>query len=96
MGNGLNKEELRIALAKYSHDVQWAGWMKYMFGLCESIVIDGKVVMIIPTTLVDRWKRQMDTPFDKLSKQEQKSDYAEANNVMSLPEMKELLNRVIE
>jgi len=60
-------------LAAYAHEA-WSGWMRYMFGKClkES---DG---LKIPQALVERWTRQMQTPYAELPENEKESDRAEA------------------
>lgn len=87
-------EELRTALARYYHDQAWAGWMKYQFGLMypemgpyskdhpNVKVTTGNLVLM--KELVERWDRQMNTPFDQLSEKEQKSDYDEADKIIAV------------
>ena len=64
--------------AKAAHDI-WAHWMKYMFTKCKYFEMPDDYassrVLTIPSELVERWQRQMNTPFEELSEQEQKSDY---------------------
>lgn len=59
------KTDKEIA-AKIAHDV-WAHWMRYFFTLKPT-----------PED-IERWKRQAETPFEKLSEKEQKSDYEVAD-----------------
>lgn len=72
---------MREALANLCHQ-QWAGWINYMFSKCE--YIDGNFV--IPALLVDRWRRQMITPYEKLPLDEQESDRKEADKFIQLME----------
>ena len=61
--------------AELAHDV-WAAWMKYMFN--QGIFRppgDKNRVWIMPPDKVERWARQMNTPFDKLPESERGSDY---------------------
>ena len=67
-------------LADYAHRA-WSGWMQYLFQ--HSIErLDGSVV--IPKELAIRWKRQIQTPYEKLSLSEKESDRKEANEILSL------------
>jgi hypothetical protein len=80
-------EDLRERLADLCHE-QWSGWMEYLFSKCPEYkagniqAYDG--ALIIPKWAVDRWQRQLDTPYDKLSKEEQDSDRKEADRFLSL------------
>ncbi len=69
---------IRDALAAYAHDA-WSGWMKYEFSK-SAINDDGTV--IIPAWAVERWTRQMNTPFLELPDKEKASDYTEANKML--------------
>jgi hypothetical protein len=72
--------ELREALAEIAHQ-QWEGWMRYLFKVSQ-FNNDGTVT--IPEWAVDRWKRQVRTPYQKLSEQEKNSDRTEADKVLEL------------
>ena len=61
----------RKVLAAKMHEI-WSDWMIYLFSKCRYRDPDG--VAIIPEGLVERWKRQMKTPFDKLPSEEQSTD----------------------
>ena len=65
---------MREALADLCHR-QWSGWLDYMFSKCE--YIDGNFV--IPAIFVERWRRQMTTPYKKLPEDEKESDRQEAD-----------------
>lgn len=76
---GENYWSTRDALAAYAHDQSWAGWMKYQFSKCTTNS-DGTIT--IPAWAVERWTRQMNTPFSELPDNERASDYAEANKML--------------
>lgn len=65
--------ELREQLAAIEHE-RWADWQRYMHRLCGH---DGNAVgyeVVIPAHLVDRWERQIATPYAELSEAEKASD----------------------
>lgn len=67
--------DLREELAAVAHQ-QWSAWMKYQFekgypGLGGSWSMPGQ--------FVDRWKRQMNTPYADLPEAEKVSDREEAD-----------------
>ena len=67
-------------MAAKVHDI-WCSWMQSVFD--RSIKMpNGNVV--IPKVLVDRWRRQAVTPYDKLSEQERQSDITIANSILDL------------
>lgn len=70
--------DLREPLAALAHE-QWSGWMRYLFEKAPPN-IDGTVTL--PAWAVDRWTRQMQTPYADLSAQEKESDRAEAERVL--------------
>jgi hypothetical protein len=55
--------------------------MRYLFSNSHER-IDGTVA--IPASLVQRWKRQMETPYKELGETEQESDRAEANQMLAI------------
>ena len=62
---------------------QWSGWIKYMFSKCSCHArIDG--IRIIPGWAVKRWARQANTPYVKLTPEEQESDRKEADKFLTL------------
>lgn len=65
---------IREILADLCHR-QWSGWMKYLFSK-GTFNEDGTWTM--PSWAVERWKRQMETPYAQLSESEQESDRTEA------------------
>lgn len=72
-------EKLREKVAKLCHE-QWSGWMKYLFSKSETN--SGKV--IIPKWAVERWTRQMETSYSKLTDEEKESDREEADKFIKL------------
>lgn len=58
------------ALAALQHDI-WASWMKWQFS-CGMDNADGSWTM--PAFKVERWKRQMNTPYAELSEREKDGD----------------------
>lgn len=73
---------LREKLAELCHE-QWSGWMKYLFSK-NPVESDGSWVM--PAWAVERWQRQMDTPYSELSESEKQSDRNEADKFLVLLE----------
>ena len=81
------QNDLRTALARYAHDQAWAGWMKYMFSKCKPMQnreLDEPEGLFIPFNFVQRWTRQMNTPFDELPEKECKSDFDEADKILKI------------
>lgn len=72
----------REALADYAHEA-WSGWMKYMFSKAEPND-DGTWTM--PAWAVERWQRQMSTPYADLPEEEKASDRAEADKMLAIVE----------
>lgn len=70
----------REKIADLCHE-QWSGWMEYLFKKSRQTP-DGSVV--IPKEFVDRWWRQMKTPYEKLSEEEKDSDRKEADKFIAL------------
>ena len=71
---------VREKLAEYAHKA-WAGWMRYMFSK-SAANDDGSVT--IPKSLVDRWKRQMNTEYESLPGNEKASDRKEADEMLAI------------
>lgn len=64
-------EQLKEQLAAIEH-IRWADWQKWMHGVCEQTEPAGG--LFIPAALVERWNRQIATPYAELSEQEKASD----------------------
>jgi hypothetical protein len=71
---------LRELFAELCH-AQWSGWMRYLFSNSTENP-DGSVT--IPVWAVERWKRQIATPYTELSEAEKNSDRTEANKFIEL------------
>jgi hypothetical protein len=70
-------------LSDLEHD-RWSRWMRYLFGQCDSIYSASMEGAVIPDWAVERWSRQMETPYALLSGQEKESDRKEARNTLVL------------
>lgn len=68
-------------LAAYAHGA-WSGWMKYMFEKSSRDELYGWVM--IPSALVERWTRQMNTDYEDLPEQEKESDRKEADRMLEI------------
>jgi hypothetical protein len=76
--------DTREALAAYAHEA-WSGWMRYLFSKCTRYnYYDDHSGAIIPGWAVERWQRQMDTPYADLPEEEKVSDRAEADKMLAL------------
>jgi hypothetical protein len=65
-----NLLDLVEPLAAIEHE-RWAHWQRYLHSQCSKNN-DGSLT--IPRELVERWERQLNTPYHNLSKKEQDSD----------------------
>ena len=72
--------DLKIALAVNAHDA-WSRWTTHLLNQCSSNE-DGS--MTIPSAAVERWKRQIATPYNCLTDQEQASDLREADLILQI------------
>lgn len=63
-------DDLVDELASIEHE-RWAHWQRYMH---EKAIRQKDGSLLIPHDLVDKWERQISTPFDKLSDDEKDSD----------------------
>ena len=70
--------ETREELAAYAHEA-WCGWMRYLFGLCHG---NEAGWTILPNWAVQRWQKQMETPYTDLSEKEKDSDRKEADRML--------------
>jgi hypothetical protein len=80
----LAPDEVREALAEYAHEA-WSGWMKYLFQKGKHQE-DGTFSM--PQWAVERWQRQMNTPYAELPEEEKKSDREEADKMLAIVEQR--------
>lgn len=75
----------REELAEYAH-AAWSNWMTYLFEKCElsERYLSGEKAVVIPAWAVERWQRQMNTPYTELSEAEKESDRAEADRMLAI------------
>ncbi len=82
-------KELIEQLSAAEH-ASWSRWMKYVFDVCDAYSIidtdgfDRNKGVLIPPELVERWQRQIDTPYDELSEQEKQSDRDEVAHILPI------------
>jgi hypothetical protein len=72
--------EQREQFAALAHE-QWSGWMEYLLSMCIPNT-DGSLT--IPPALVERWVRQMNTPYAELPEAEKESDRIEADKMIAV------------
>lgn len=72
--------DTREALAAYAHEA-WNGWMEYLFKQGTTNA-DGSFT--IRPWAVERWTRQMRTPYAALPESEKLSDQAEAQHILTI------------
>ena len=72
--------EIRETVADLCHE-QWSHWVRYMLSQGE-VQPDGTWVM--PADKLERWTRQMETPYSDLSESEQDSDRREADKFLAV------------
>jgi len=71
---------MREKLSEYAH-AAWSGWMKYLF---EKSTLNPDGTVTIPIWAVERWKRQMNTPYEVLPDSEKESDRKEADSMLQI------------
>lgn len=76
----MKQTELKEQLADYAHDA-WCGWMQYLFKKSKK---NNNGTVTIPKWAVDRWSRQANTLYDKLSEDEKESDRDEAKKMIDI------------
>lgn len=70
--------------ADLEHD-RWARWQNHFFCKCNILRNDGKYVdLCLDVPTYERWLRQIDTPYSKLSESEKESDRKETRNYLPL------------
>lgn len=72
----------REKIAAVQHEI-WSHWMKYLFSVSVKNE-DGSY--IIPAAKVERWQRQMATPYEALTDREKESDQDQADKVLAVLE----------
>lgn len=73
-------EAIEEQLAALEHE-RWSHWQSYMHQQCKA-QSDGS--LIIPAELVERWTRQMSTPYEQLSDDEKDSDREQVRRYLPL------------
>jgi|SRR5882762_5923462 len=82
----MSEKELIEQLADKEHD-GWSGWMAHLIGECEAVEgTDGHSHLCIPKESLDRWERQIRTPYKELSEQEKQSDRDEVAHILPIIE----------
>lgn len=76
--------DLRERLADLEHE-RWSSWMRWMF-TTGTFNADGTWTM--PAALVERWQRQMNTPYAELSEREKDSDRKEVDKTLAVMSVK--------
>ena len=64
-------DELLETLASVEHQ-RWSHWQRYMHSKCVPHGDDG--ALLIPADLVNKWEKQINTPYSALSDDEKESD----------------------
>ena len=78
----VDKEQFE-QLADVQHQI-WSHWMQYMFTQGE-FAPDGSWFM--PQEKVERWMRQMSTPYPALTEREKESDRHQVEKVLEVLEL---------
>ena len=76
----LNSEPVMHRLAEAEHE-RWAHWQRYLHDQC---VRGEDGALIIPAQLVERWSKQIDTPYPHLSEAEKKSDQEQVQRYLPI------------
>jgi hypothetical protein len=74
------EERLIEKLANIEHE-RWSGWQKYLHSLCHK---EENGELTIPKYCVERWERQINTPYSELSEEEKESDRIEARKTLPI------------
>lgn len=72
--------DIKEELADLCHR-QWSDWMKYLF---DKGTFNDDGTWTMPAELVERWLRQMNTPYSELSTEEMDSDRKEASKFLEV------------
>ncbi len=76
----MSSKPLLERLASTQHGI-WSHWMRYQFSMCQRNE-DGSIT--IPADKVDRWRRQMLTPYTELTEREKQSDREQAYKILGV------------
>jgi len=74
----MKSEKALESLSDVSNKI-WSSWMEYLFLKCETDKYGQK---IIPIRLVNKWRRQIETPYKDLSEDEKDSDREQAYKIL--------------
>lgn len=77
--DALRSPELLEHLAALEHE-RWSHWQRYMHSKC---VLSPDGSLTIPAELVERWTRQLSTPYENLSEAERESDREQVRRYLS-------------
>jgi len=75
-----NSYKIKETLSDLCHQM-WSGWMEYLFTKC---ITNENGSLTIPQEFVERWARQIDTCYEKLSEEEKNSDRIEAYRIITI------------
>jgi hypothetical protein len=67
-----HRDTLRERLAAIEHE-RWADWQRYLHSKATDLIGSGGA-LVIPADLVERWERQIATPYADLSEAEKDAD----------------------
>ncbi len=87
-------EEMMEKMAAIEHE-RWAKWQKYI----HSKILPSKDddLMIIGSEFVERWERQINTPYEQLSEKEKESDREQVRPYLDLiSDLKKSIREEIE
>lgn len=73
------KDEFIEQLANIEH-IRWVKWQKYLHSVCQENK-DGSLT--ISENSVNRWNRQIETPYTELSEKEKESDRKEVYKTLA-------------
>jgi len=59
----------------------WARWMEYLFSKSDR---NENGELVIPESLIWRWQKQIDTPYEYLSEREKQSDRDEVAKILPI------------
>lgn len=72
------KKLIYETIAGVQHQI-WADWMMYLFSVC---IPDDDGSLTIPCETVNRWLRQINTPYRNLSEKEKDSDREQVDKII--------------
>ena len=72
----------REVMADVCHEI-WAHWMKYVFNNCGNFSDFSTFEFLINGEHVDRWVRQISTPYSELTEKEKDSDREQADKIIN-------------